>query len=111
MPQPGEPTKPPCRSAVRAARCDRAGDDQQAEDVGVEHRADLVVAGFLCGAEQSAARVVDKDVDPAEGCRRGVHRSPGLPLVCHVEGQRKEVLPYVGEGGLDAVEVRAAATT
>jgi hypothetical protein len=42
------------------------GDGEQAEDVGVEHRADLGVGGLLDGPEQAPPGVVDEHVDPAE---------------------------------------------
>ena len=37
----------------------------EAEEVGLEHRADLLVLAFLDGREIAVARVVDEDVDTA----------------------------------------------
>jgi len=67
-----------------------AGDGEQTEDVDVEDRSRLGVGYLFDGAEQTAPRVVDKRVDPAEpreGCRDRRGRLTGAG---DVERQGKE---------------------
>ena len=63
---------PDCKPyATRAAGRERAGDAEGDDGVDVQHRLELLVGGPVGDPVPGVARVVDADVDAAEGIDRG----------------------------------------
>jgi hypothetical protein len=72
---------PHCR---RKHRQHRPGHREQAEHVGLEHRAGLFDGGLLDRAEQACAGIVDQHVDPAEPGKCRIDDLARPALVGHV---------------------------
>lgn len=70
---------------------------ERSEHVGLVHRADRGVVGFLDGGEQSGAGVVDQDVDPAEPLDRCVYGRLDALRVGHVQRRGEQRVAGVGK--------------
>jgi hypothetical protein len=78
---------------------DGLGQGDQPEDVGLEHRADLVVFAFLNGGKVTVTSVIDQYVDATELFFRGFNGAGDRILVVNVERQGESmVLMFCNDG-------------